>query len=344
MSTLEALGLSAEDRVVVVHVDDVGMSEAANEGALLALGGAATCGSIMVPCPAFDPIAGVARERPELDLGVHLTLNCEYEGYRWAPVSEEVPGLVSPDGGMWRTTDEAVENASPEEVERELRAQIEKALEAGIDVTHLDGHMGTVFNPKFVEVYVTLGRDFRLPLFIPRVDRGVLERTGMPPSLERYVSLIENAEKEGFPVFDHFDSNSLEFEPGSGPDHNRSRVSALGPGLSYLITHCANGNAQLQSITNDWRQRDEEHRIYSDGTMQAHFDAEGIVTIGMRPMPADGKPVIGAVERVPHIYLAVMHSGVSLAGIIGRLAAMELVDEVRCGLLNDFRVERLAPT
>ena len=202
------------------------------------------------------------------------------------PVGEVdvVAGLVSPDGGMWRTTDETVEHASAEEVERELRAQIEKALAAGIDVTHVDGHMGTVFNPKFVHVYLALAREFRLPMFLPRVSREVLERTGMPPSLESYVELIEDAERDGFPIFDQFCADSLEFPPGTGSAHNQQRVNNLGTGLSYLITHCARGGPELESITHDWRQRDEEHRIYSDGTMSAFFAAQGIKTIGMRPL------------------------------------------------------------
>ena len=284
MFSVEALGFACDDRVLVVHVDDIGMSTPANDGALLALDGAATCGSIMVPCPGFDEIAEIARGRPDLDLGVHLTVNAEYESYRWGPVSDDVPGLVSPDGGMWRSSDETVEKASAEEVERELRAQIDKALEAGIDVTHLDAHMGTVFNPKFVGVYMTLARDYSLPCFLPRVSRDVLERTGMPQSLEHYVKLIEDVESDGFPVFDQFCSDSLDFSPGAGPDHNRERVRKLGSGLSYLITHCARGGPELESITRDWRQRDEEHQIYSDGTMGDFFAAEGVKTIGMRPL------------------------------------------------------------
>src|SRR5262245_17204500 len=125
VSVLERLGYDADERVVVVHVDDLGMSHAANAGGLRALAQTATCGSVMVPCPAFEEIAEVARARPELDLGVHLTLNCEYEGYRWGPVCPDARSLVSRDGGMWLTTRETVEHATPEDVERELRAQLD---------------------------------------------------------------------------------------------------------------------------------------------------------------------------------------------------------------------------
>jgi hypothetical protein len=284
VSALERLGFAPTDRVVVVHVDDVGMSGPANRGALRAMADAATCGSVMVPCPAFGEIASLARARPELDLGVHLTLNAEYESYRWPPVRDDVPGLVSPDGGMWRTTAEAVAHASPEEVDRELRAQIDTALEAGIDVTHLDSHMGTVFDAKFVQVYAKLARDYRLPIFVPRVDRKLLAARGLAERLATYLELVDRIEASGFPVFDGFEGNSLDFAPGTGPEHNRARLDKLGPGLSYLITHCAEGGAELERITRDWRQRDEEHRIYSDGTMKRALEERGIRAIGMRPL------------------------------------------------------------
>ncbi len=282
MSVIEQLGFEPHERVVVVHVDDIGMCRAANEGALLALAGAATCGSIMVPCPAFDELAEVARSRPDLDLGVHLTLNAEYEDYRWAPVRDDVPGLVSPDGGMWSTVPETTQHATADEVERELRAQIERALEAGIDVSHLDSHMGTVFEPQFVAVYLKLARDFELPAFIPRIGRAALEWVGDPERVRVYGKLLDEAENRGFPLFDSFCADSLSFEPGAGHEHNRNRLEDLDSGLNYLITHCAVGNDELQGITPDWRQRDEERRIYSDGTMAGELEQRQLRLIGMR--------------------------------------------------------------
>ncbi len=278
------LGYATDDRVVVVHVDDIGMSRSANAGALEAMAATATCGSVMVPCPAFEEIAAVARERDDLDLGVHLTLNAEYETYRWGPVSEHASGLVSPDGGMWRTSAESVAHADESDVENELRAQIERALEAGIDVTHIDSHMGTVFDLKFIEVYVRLAREYRLPAFIPRPSQSVIEARGLSGNLKRFLDLIEDAESDGWPIFDTFNADSLEFEPGAGLEHNTARVRGFGPGLAYLITHCAEGGDELESITHDWRQRDEEHRIYSDGSMERVLQEEGIHAIGMRPL------------------------------------------------------------
>ncbi len=283
-SILERLGFEADDRVVVVHVDDIGMCTAANAGALRALEGSATCGSVMVPCPAFEEIAQIARERPELDLGVHLTLNAEYEGYRWGPLRDDVPSLRAPDGGMWRTTRETVEHARADEVERELRAQIDRALDAGIDVTHVDAHMGTVFDLKFVELYMGLAREYRLPGLVPRVSEKLLRNRGLAAHLAPYVKIVEALEADGFPIFDQLDANSLEFEAGSGLEHNATRVAGLNPGLSYLITHCAEGSAELESITTDWRQRDEEQQIYSDGRMERVFREQDVRTTGMRSL------------------------------------------------------------
>ena len=284
MSIVERLGFGADERVVVVHVDDLGMSRAANAGGVRALDGAATCGSIMVPCPAFDEIARIAHARPELDLGVHLTLNCEYAGYRWPPVCNDARSLIARDGGMWETTRETVEHATADDVELEMRAQIDRALAAGIDVTHIDAHMGTAFNLKFVDSYFRLAKEYRLPAFVPRLRARDLPAHGLPDRMADYARRIDDAEAAGFPIFDHFDADSLEFPPGTGLAHNETRLGRLGSGLSYLITHCAEGGEELESITRDWRQRDEEHQIYSDGRMAEVFESRGICTVGMRAL------------------------------------------------------------
>ena len=147
-SLVERLGFEVGDRVAIVHADDIGMCHAANVGAFEALaGGPVTCGSIMVPCPWFSEAAERARAHPELDLGVHLTLTAEWARYRWGPVSSAsaVPSLLDEQGVFPRTVADVLLRAKSDEVETELRAQIERALESGIDVTHLDAHMGVAF-------------------------------------------------------------------------------------------------------------------------------------------------------------------------------------------------------
>jgi predicted glycoside hydrolase/deacetylase ChbG (UPF0249 family) len=233
----------------------------------------------MAPCPGFAEIASIARG--QLDLGApHAELRT---GPPLGPGGRDVPSLVAPAGGMWRSTRETVETASVEDVERELRAQIDRAFDAGIDVTHLDAHMGTVFDAKFVDVYFALAREYRLPAFIPRLRR-VARVLGLGNRLSEYERRIDAAEAAGWPIFDHFEADSLSFAPGTGLTHNTTRIDRLGAGLSYVITHCADGGPELESITHDWRQRDEEHRIYSDGSMQDWLERNEFRTTGMRPL------------------------------------------------------------
>lgn len=268
METVERLGFATGTTVAVVHADDIGMSHAANIGAFEALdAGPATCGSVMVPCPWSSEAAEMAQARPHVDLGVHLTLNAEFDGYRWGPVvgRTAVPSLVDDAGHLYRTSRETVKYAGVDDVRAELRAQIDAALAAGIDVTHLDSHMGTVFHPKFFDIYLELGREYRLPLFLPRV-----------PELR--------PDPDGFVVFDGFDADSLGFESGEGEAHNGRRISELGSGLNYLICHPAQGGDELSAITDTSHQRDFERQFYGGEAGRAALSEAGVETVGMREL------------------------------------------------------------
>ena len=177
MATLaERLGYQADDRLLIINCDDLGSSHAANSGVYDALrNGLATSATLMVPCPWAREAA--ARYRGE-DVGVHLTLNAEYELYRWGPITQS-PSLLGGDGGFPRTVEDVWEHADLDEVRRELRAQVERAILWGFDVTHLDSHMGTLqLRPEFFDIYLDLAVEFALPL---RLSGGSTERiVGFP--------------------------------------------------------------------------------------------------------------------------------------------------------------------
>ena len=165
------LGYRPGTRVVIPHLDDVAVGHGANRAFVeLAGKGFVTTGSVMVPCPWFPEIVALAKEQPELDLGVHLTLTSESRSCRWRPISTtaRVSGLIDPDGFMWPDVPALRRHAHKGAVEAECRAQIEAALAAGLDVTHLDTHMGAAAAPEFAEIYVALGREYRLPVLLPR--------------------------------------------------------------------------------------------------------------------------------------------------------------------------------
>ena len=285
-SLAERLGFAPTDRVIVLHADDVGMCHAANEGAFEAMErGAVTCGSVMVPCPWFCGAAERARANPgAYDLGVHLTLNAEWPHYRWGPVAgrRAVPSLVDDQGYLPRTSLEVAQHAKPAEVEIELRAQIEMALAAGIDVTHLDAHMGTAFFPPFVEIYAKLAREFRIPALAVRPDAAALARAGLAgaePMIRRVVELLADA---GMPVLDWIDADSLGFAPGAGADHTRKRLDGLAPGVTYFITHPARDGEELREIGPDQHARRNEHLFYGSEQGRAALAAAGVHTVGMR--------------------------------------------------------------
>jgi len=110
-------------------------------------------------------------------------------------------------------------------------------------------------------------------------------RPARPPGLEHSAEVVESLEADGFPLVDHYDPDSLSFAPGRGLEHNRRRLAALRPGVTYLIVHCARGDAELAAIAPEsWRQRSEEHRICTDGSLAALLEEQGIATLGMRPL------------------------------------------------------------
>ena len=282
----ERLGFASNDRIAIVHTDDIGMCHAANVGAFAALeAGPATCGSIMVPCPWFEEAAQHARAHPELDLGVHLTLNAEWEHYRWGPVAgrSAVPSLLDDRGYLPLTSLEVVQRAKPEEVAVELRAQVQKALDAGIDVTHLDSHMGTCFFPPFLQIYGDLAREFQLPVFAARPDAAELEKRGMGGVARILDSLVEGLTADGVPVLDGFDADSLEFAVGEGQAHNEARLDGLVAGVNYLICHPAQGGEELDVVCPESaHHRDFERTFFGGEAGRKALEERGIKTVGMR--------------------------------------------------------------
>src|SRR6185369_15920385 len=167
-SLAERLGFKATDKILIVNVDDIANSHAANVAVMDAIqNGLATSATIIVPGPWFPEIADYARKHPQADFGVHLAHTSEWTTLKWGPVASrsEVPGLVDPQGYLWPDIVRVYKNASPEQAYIEARAQIKKAMAAGIDVTHLDSHMGTLqFNEAYFQVYRRLAKEFDLPL------------------------------------------------------------------------------------------------------------------------------------------------------------------------------------
>ena len=163
-SLVEKLGYSKDTKLLIIHADDIGMAHSENLASIKAMTeGSVNSASLMVPCAWFLEVVEFSKSKPEADIGIHLTLTSEWKNYKWGPVAgvSEVPGLVDKNGNFYDNCQAVLDNATPEEVEKELRAQIERAKNAGLDPTHLDTHMGCViYHPDFFDIYLRLGREY----------------------------------------------------------------------------------------------------------------------------------------------------------------------------------------
>ena len=272
-------------RVLAFHIDDVGMCHGANVAFVeLSRSGGVTCGSVMVPCPWFREIAAIASEDTALDLGVHLTLTSEWPHYRWGPLTtvSRASGLIDDQGCFPRNCLELRPRLQPEAAEIEFRAQIDRALAAGIDVTHLDTHMGAAVVPELVEIYVRLGHEYRLPILLPReLDSytRVLKMGEISPGT--YEALVARLDAGRLPVFDRF-----RMSPWVASDQvdvkYKEMIDTLPAGATFFGIHC-NAPGDIEAIVPPRAHfRTDEYRLFGSGAPMRWAAAAGIRTIGMR--------------------------------------------------------------
>ncbi len=285
LSLIEKLGFDAKDRVVIFHIDDMGFSHASNVASFGCLDyGIASCGSVIVPSPWFLETADICKKNPKYDVGVHLTLTCEYELYRWRALSsvDTGTGLLDHESSLWRTSEAAVENVTGEAAEIEMRAQIQRAIDHGIDITHIDTHMGTVMNPKFIQAYLTLSQEFKVPAFMPRVTREKLIEIGLGEFADIYLTFLEGLEKDGFPLIDQMIINTGGEQPNK-VNYYRKRLEEIEPGLTHLLFHPAKMSEELKAITPEsavWRNQDYE--AFTSSELKEYVENEGFEIIGYR--------------------------------------------------------------
>jgi hypothetical protein len=281
----ERLGFAPDDRVLILNADDVASSHAANAAAFECLEhGSLTSASILVPAAWFQEAAVYARAHPEADFGIHLTLTCEYDSYRWGALSDRsaAPGLYDEQSCLWRTAAQAVEHISVEEAERELRAQIEAALAAGIDVTHLDTHMGTVVQPKFIERYVSLGLEYGIPLFAYRPNPARLHRSGLSDYWTALEPQLRRLDEAGFPVLDHVLVTTLNRPLETKEAHFKGLFAELRPGVTHFLVHPAKASDELTTMTESAPMRAKDYKLFRDRSMANELARLGIKTIGYR--------------------------------------------------------------
>ncbi len=274
-------------KFVVINADDLGMSHGANAAyAELTSLGTCSSGSVMVPCPWFLEIAAMANARSELDLGVHLTLTSEMTHYKWRPLTAPPPSAGMTDSYGLFLADVATlrARAEPEAVEAELRAQIEMALSAGIDVTHLDDHAGAVLAPEFCDVYVRLGLEYALPILItPSLATygGIHNLQGVPDV--DYRMHAELARTRGFRLFDRIIETPWQ-PTGPAETTYRELINGITPGHTFMALHFTKPG-EIDAIEPETGHvRTAEYQLFRSTDFRSWLNKQGLAVIGMREL------------------------------------------------------------
>ena len=252
----ERLGYSKDTKLLIIHADDLGVSQSENAASIAAMDkGSVSSGSIMMPCPWMADMAAYARSHPNADIGLHLTLTSEWKYYKWGTVTPVnlVSSLVDKNGYLYSGLDSLYRYGRPDEVEKEIRAQIEKAKQFGIDPTHFDSHMGSLFaNPAYLQIIIKMGREYKVPVLLNSEAFKLMYNI----DLSKFISDKEVLADKVFMAQPNDYKNGMR-------NYYTGVLKSLQPGLNCILLHAAFENAEMQAVTIDhpdygaaWRQAD----------------------------------------------------------------------------------------
>jgi hypothetical protein len=284
MTTLaERLGYGPDDRLLVVSCAELGVFHAGNVAIYEALrNGAATSATLMVPAPWAR---GAAAQYRGEDVGVGLTLNAEHDLYRWGPITQ-APSLLDGDGGFPRTAVDLWDHADLDEVRRECRAQLERAIYWGFDVSHLDTHLDAVqLKPEFFDVFLDLADEFHLPLRLP--DAAAQRLAGFPfreLAAERGVVSPDRVILTGAAA-GILGPASGAADLGNGQAHLAALLAGLEPGVTEICFRPALDTLELRAAAPDWPERTADRGLLEGGTALAEaVDTAAVELLGYRPL------------------------------------------------------------
>ncbi len=258
VSLVERLGYPAGTKLLIIHADDLAVSHSENIASFKAMAeGAVRSASVMVPCPWFPEVAAYAKSHPDHDLGLHFTLTSEWKPYKWGPVAarQEVASLVDSVGYFHDDCTDFAAVARPAEVEKELRAQIERARKLGLEPTHFDSHMRCLFqNATLFAIYLKLGREYGVPVMVGR------------DFLNRSDPAFQAALTERDIVVEHVYTAQPEDYTKGMAQYYLAIFKNLQAGVNELVIHTASDDTEMQGMTEGqsacpawcaaWRQND----------------------------------------------------------------------------------------
>ena len=238
----------------------------------------------MVPCTWFPAVAQMCRDNSQMDMGVHATLNAEWDAYRWSPLStrDQASGLLDMDGYFHQWHQAVYDNAKVEAVDIEVNTQIERALSAGIDVTHVDSHMGTIMSPLFIQSYIRAAASRRLPNMLPRTNAKGIQMMGVnEEELRMYEPIMQQLESMGVPMLEGIIGMPLEHDH----DHlglAKKLLSEVPVGITHFILHPSIDTSELRAICPDWQARVANYNAFMSDDLKKFIEQEDIKLIGYR--------------------------------------------------------------
>ena len=298
----EKLGYPKGAKVLIIHVDDAGMSYDSNEGAIEAITkGAANSCSVMMPCAWVPAFIHFLKQHPEVDAGLHLTLTSEWSEYRWSPLSGKAatPGLTDNEGDLWPSVAQVASHASADEVEKEIRAQLDRARTMGFEPTHLDSHMGTLFaTPEFLKRYIKVGIENHIPVMLPG-GNDVLIKEQMHTSdifINQMRRLGDTLWAAGLPVLDDLHNFSYDWAIPDSIANDDKKLQAfksqkyiaslqlLQPGVTMMIMHCTQPSEVFKHISDTGPLRKADLLAMLDPAFKKALKDNGIILTTWREL------------------------------------------------------------
>ncbi|MBO9639316.1 MAG: polysaccharide deacetylase family protein [Siphonobacter aquaeclarae] len=291
----EKLGFPKGKKVIIFHVDDAGMSYDSNVGTRKSLNeGVATSTSVMMPCGWVPEFMALYKQNPKWDVGVHLTLTSEWKTYRWQPLSgkDKAPTLYDPEGSLWHEVPDVVQHSSADDVEKEIREQIARFRQFGIEPSHIDSHMGTLFTPKFVERYVKVGIEEKIPVMFPCGHNTLISSSLKGQGQGQLIAAAQEVGKKlwasGLPVLDDlFADTGWNLPAGQEPTDENLRafktkkfieiLDKAQPGVTMIIVHSTDPTPVFSHFSGSGNSRKGDMLAMMDPELKSYLEKNGIV-------------------------------------------------------------------
>lgn len=255
----------SDEKLLIIHMDDIGMNYACNEAAKeLFQKGIVTSASIMVPCAWSYDFINWWKNNKQFDVGIHATLTCEWAACRWRPLLDKnrVPGLIDKDGFMHSSNDGVMSKATPEEIYQEISTQVEQAISWGLTPTHLDRHMYTIcMNPEYFEKYIAIAKDNNIPYQMNNKEYDSIDQLSEKVPVKKFNGGVTS---------------------GEGKDYETKKASLMQaledmqPGFYQITIHPVIDTPEIRAIIPEWRDRYLEYQLFMDEDIRDYIDKLGI--------------------------------------------------------------------